>query len=192
MIMRVFKLFFQLVRAYKVNYIINAVIFIAISLLFAFVSVKEQSEYADKKTKVAIFYEEKTQLTEGLTNHLDKYTEVSNVSKKDVDDALYYEIIEVAIFIPNNLEEIALNKLDTIEFQTNLNNAIKMQTVSLQVNKYLNAYRLLYEEDSSLSSDEIIKKIDNIFSNESEAVIPNIDKKDTSGIKFYFNFASYI
>ena len=190
--MRVFKLFFQLVRAYKVNYIINAVIFIAISLLFAFVSVKEQSEYADKKTKVAIFYEEKSELTEGLTKHLDKYTEVSNVSKKDVDDALYYEIIEVAIFIPNNLEEIALNKLDTIEFQTNLNNAIKMQTVSLQVNKYLNAYRLLYEEDSSLSSDEIIKKIDNIFSNESEAVIPNIDKKDTSGIKFYFNFASYI
>ena len=190
--MRVFKLFFQLVRAYKVNYIINAVIFVAISLLFAFVSVKEQSEYADKKTKVAIFYEEKSELTEGLTKHLDKYAEVSNVSKKDVDDALYYEIIEVAIFLPNNLEEIALNKLDTIEFQTNLNNAIKMQTVSLQVNKYLNAYRLLYEEDSSLSSDEIIKKIDNIFSNESEAVIPNSDKKDTSGIKFYFNFASYI
>ena len=115
------------------------------------------------------------------------------------------ERVEISLVDDNNLDKIMVdlskikgvfevtnNKLDAIEFQTNLNNAIKMQTVSLQVNKYLNAYRLLYEEDSSLSSDEIIKKIDNIFSNESEAVIPNIDKKDTSGIKFYFNFASYI
>ena len=190
--MRVFKLFFQLVKAYKVNFIINAVIFIVVSLLFAFVSSKEQGDYADKKTKVAIFYEEKTELTLGLVKHLEKYTDVSNVKQSEVDDSLYYEIIEVAIFLPDNLQEVAINKLDTIEFQTNLNNTIKMQTVSLQVNKYLNAYRLLYEEDNTLSSEEIIAKVDNIFNNQAEAVIPNIDKKDTSGIKFYFNFASYI
>lgn len=81
------------------------------------------------------------------------------------------ERVEISLVDDNNLDKIMVdlskikgvfevtnNKLDTIEFQTNLNNAIKMQTVSLQVNKYLNAYRLLYEEDSSLSSDEIIKK----------------------------------
>ena len=190
--MRVFKLFFQLVRAYKLNFIIYGAVFIGMSLMFVFVTTKEQQDYTELKTKVSIYYDQETPLTTSLVNHLRTYTEVVDLPKNQIDDSLYYEVIEVAIFLPNDLHQVAINNLETIEFQSNLNNAVKTQTVSLQINKYLNSYRLLYEADSSLTEEQITNKLNDILFKRAEAVIPNSDKKDTSGIKFFFNFASYI
>lgn len=205
--MKVFKLFFRLVKS-NIGALISslAVLIISVTIYFS-IPKSSVNKYSESKIAIALKYEQEQpfigdynkneKVNIGLKGYLSNYTDFKTV-KGSIEDALYFGIIVAEVTIPNNIyERISKGYKPEITFKTISNDESKLMTTKRAIDTYLSTFNLVFqkykEEEKILSEQEIVNKTDELLSkNQNEVnVITNIGH-DMVAANLYLNFVSYV
>lgn len=189
--MQVFKLFFQIMRANKINLFMYLIITVAISLLFvksgAMTGLSSRSE--DVKPSIAIYDNSKTAQSEAFVKHLEKYTKVSEISADKLEDALFYRQIAYALYIPEDYaQQVESNQKVFLEKKV-VDNAAGAYLIDQYIDSYLSALQGYYSYMPDASFAQINEFVEKDFSNEVDISIKM--NQDDEQVQMYFNFFGY-
>ncbi len=191
--MTVFKTFFKMAKKYIGNLIMYTAIFLSITLFIANNNEATVENYTGSAVRVAVFDEDNSDLSKGLTDYLNIQHELVTI-ENDLDairDALYIRKAEYVITIPKGFEASVLagseeNLLEVYK----LPGSVTAQFVDLSINSFLNTYGA-YLAGGFTAAEAYDKTLQTIDA-ESEVAFYNKETvNDTPKIHYYYLYLPY-
>lgn len=191
--MTVFKTFFKMAKKYIGNLIMYTAIFLSITLFIANNNEATVENYTGSAVRVAVFDEDNSDLSKGLTDYLNIQHELVTI-ENDLDairDALYIRKAEYVITIPKGFEASVLagseeNLLEVYK----LPGSVTAQFVDLSINSFLNTYGA-YLAGGFTAAEAYDKTLQTIDA-ESEVTFYNKETvNDTPKIHYYYLYLPY-
>lgn len=191
--MTVFKTFFKMAKKYIGNLIMYTAIILSITLFIANNNEATVENYTGSAVRVAVFDEDNSDLSKGLTDYLNIQHELVTI-ENDLDairDALYIRKAEYVITIPKGFEASVLagseeNLLEVYK----LPGSVTAQFVDLSINSFLNTYGA-YLAGGFTAAEAYDKTLQTIDS-ESEVAFYNKETvNDTPKIHYYYLYLPY-
>ena len=126
------------------NFIMYTAIFLSITMFIAQNNINNVESYAGSTVRVAIFDEDNSDLSKGLTTYLDMQHELVTIDK-DLDairDALYIRKAEYVITIPQGFETAVLESISEKNLEVyKLPGSVTAQFVDLSIDTFLSTYK---------------------------------------------------
>lgn len=142
--MTVFKTYFKIAKKHMGNFIMYTAIFLSITMFIAQNNINNVESYAGSTVRVAIFDEDNSDLSKGLTTYLDMQHELVTIDK-DLDairDALYIRKAEYVITIPQGFETAVLENTSEKNLEVyKLPGSVTAQFVDLSIDTFLSTYK---------------------------------------------------
>ncbi|MBR6664670.1 MAG: ABC transporter permease [Lachnospiraceae bacterium] len=142
--MTVFKTYFKIAKKHMGNFIMYTAIFLSITMFIAQNNINNVESYAGSTVRVAIFDEDNSDLSKGLTTYLDMQHELVTIDK-DLDairDALYIRKAEYVITIPQGFETAVLESISEKNLEVyKLPGSVTAQFVDLSIDTFLSTYK---------------------------------------------------
>lgn len=193
--MQIFKTFFKLSKHSIGIMITYTVIFlILLEIMASNRGPSSVSEFTESSINVAIFDNDQSLLSTGLTNYI---TSKHNIVKFDysldtIRDKMYSRAVDYVLIIPENFYEKTLNNEDISLNSYKLPESVSTQFVELQINNFISAYStfLKTEKDASTAYAKTLEAL------EQEATVSIYN--NTSGstslplIHYFYLFLPYI
>lgn len=182
--MIVFKNYFKILRAHKLEFLIYSAIFIVLSLMAYSMGPSDQ---AYEKVEARMYLEDQSNspLSQGLSKYLAKNNQIMEMDKEIVKDKLFYKVISLAVEIPENFEEDRLVQIMQAPSD------IYAAYVKQDIEKYL-SFVETYER-AGYPTEEAIKKVEKDLDTKVQvSLTTESDSNINSGINTYFNFLAYV
>ena len=193
--MQIFKTFFKLSKHSIGIMITYTVIFLVLlEIMASNRGPSSVSEFTESSINVAIFDNDQSLLSIGLTNYI---TSKHNIVKFDysldtIRDKMYSRAVDYVLIIPENFYEKTLNNEDISLNSYKLPESVSTQFVELQINNFISAYStfLKTEKDASAAYAKTLEAL------EQEATVSIYN--NTSGsislplIHYFYLFLPYI
>lgn len=187
--MTVFKVFWKIVKKYKITVILYTVMLI----IFGGISISSGDngfKYTDSKPRIYVVNNDlNNKLTENFISYLNKNSDLIKIKDNKVDDAIFYKDIDYVIYIPELYGSNALNGLNPI-LDIKKNDSYDSALAQLLVEKYIkvqNVYANMYSDENI-----IVDAINNNLNSSIDVDISSsINISKTSKMTSYFNYASY-
>ena len=142
--MTVFKTYFKIAKKHMGNFIMYTAIFLSITMFIAQNNMNSVESFAGTTVRVAIFDEDQSDLSKGLTTYLDMQHELVTIDKNldAIRDALYIRKAEYVITIPQGFETAVLegNSAKNLEVYK-LPGSVTAQFVDLSIDTFLSTYK---------------------------------------------------
>lgn len=201
--MIIFQTFWRIMRRYW--FIVFAYIGMTISLsLINYSNTNNQTTYTDTKPQITVINQSPNlPLTQNFLNYLDKNANLINLSESEITDALFYQRIDLALFLPSNLEtqilsgqKITLNYRASGNYSAELAKNLVARFFELQNSELsvLHSSTSTTSNPQTLSDSQLQTLITNLNQKLETNITVNITAKHTSTlnkITSFYNFASY-
>ena len=191
--MTVFKTFFKMAKKYIGNLIMYTAIFLSITLFIANNNEATIENYTGSAVRVAVFDEDNSDLSKGLTAYLDIQHDLVSI-ENDLDairDALYIRRAEYVITIPQGFEASVLagsqeNLLEVYK----LPGSVTAQFVDLSINSFLNTYGAYLA--GGFTAAEAYEKTLQTIDTQSEVTFYNRETlNETPKVHYYYVYLPY-
>ena len=191
--MKVFKLYLKLVWTSKTILIIYLGIFVGLAFLFFSSNTTTEVGFENQKINIAIINEdENSDLINGLKDHLSSYATYVDVKKEEIDDAIFFEQIVVAIIIPENFTEDFINdNSPEIIRKSTPDETRPTYTVNNAINKYLNLVNV-YKTNTHRDLPTILKLVNVDLKTEADANVLQIQDTALESSRYFYNYSAYI
>ena len=186
--MIVFKTVLKVINRLKGMLILYTVILVAISLMNQFNSKGTVITYQETKPNIAIYNEDDNILAKEFINYLDKHTNIKEISKDKIDDALFYRDISYVLYIDSNFSSdiLAGNKVSLDYKSTGDYNS---SYTEMLIDKYVKVASIYKDYYSDL---ELTKNIEDTVSKEIKVNLSTkLDVDSLSYATAYFNYLNY-
>lgn len=206
--MRVFKLFFEMIKA-NIGAVISsmALIIFSVIIYFAVDLGSATNTYEEAKVDLALNieeaspligeYDEKANIKTGLVGYLANYVNYKDVGD-NLEDAMYFAIVNGELRLPSKMyEKIVAGEQVEVEFYTIFADESVFAPVKQAINNYLSTFELIYNENNALGLDvsEVsvaAKTLEMLSENINDVIVHRQIDEDTFSTDAYFNFASYV
>ena len=162
--MRVFKLFFKMIKA-NIGAVISsmALIIFSVIIYFAVDLGSATNTYEEAKVDLALNieeaspligeYDEKANIKTGLVGYLANYVNYKDVGD-NLEDAMYFAIVNGELRLPSKMyEKIVAGEQVEVEFYTIFADESVFAPVKQAINNYLSTFELIYNENNALGLD---------------------------------------
>lgn len=195
--MRVFKLYFKILK----KSIPNLLIYIGILVLFTImltINFKSSSDntFTDIKVRTALINHDKDSLLlKEFKNYLEKssdFIEIDN-TKKSMQDALFFRNVSYIISIPEGFTEDFLDGKDPIINKYTLPDSSTNHKVDLAINNFLNTGRVYINNLENISEGELVKVISKDLDVNIDGVLYSKEGNgvDNTPMVTYYNYLVY-
>lgn len=201
--MIIFQTFWHIMRRYW--FIVFAYISMTISLsLINYSNISSQATYTDIKPQITVINQSPNfPLTQNFLNYLDKNANLINLSESEITDALFYQRINLALFLPSDLEtQILSGQKITLDYRASGNYSaelaknlvarfFELQSSELSV---LHNSKSTLPNPQTLSDSQLQTLITNLNQKLETNVTVNLTAKHTTALNkvtSFYNFASY-
>lgn len=196
--MPVFKLCMKIFLKNWISISIYIVIFLAIAITISMNSMSEQkksSSFSQEKAKIALISEEKTPLTEGFRQELEKSSDFVKLPDRTeaLQDALFFRNVTYILRIPKGFTEDVLNGGSMQMEKTVVPNSTENAYVDINVNQYWNLARIYAKYEPGASQQQLVKQLKTNLSGSTPVTIRAHERAKTSNSfsMYYFNFLAY-
>lgn len=142
--MTVFKTYFKIAKKHMGNLIMYTAIFLSITMFIAQNNMSSVESYSGATVRIAIFDEDNSEVSKGLTTYLGIQHELVSL-EKDLDtirDALYIRKAEYVITIPKGFEESVLAGTEDHQLEVyKIPGSVTAQFVDLSIDTFLSTYK---------------------------------------------------
>ena len=187
--MIVFKTFIKIIKKYKGTIIL----YTTMLLIFGTINMSSNSintTFTSTKPDIAIVNnDENVGLTKNLIDYLSVNTNVKNIDKENIDDALFYRDINYIIYIPKDYrKDILAGKKVNIDIKTTKD--YNSYIADILIKKYIKIQDMYI--NGTNNEKELINLINRALeSNINVEVKSNNNTNELNNLTKYFNFASY-
>lgn len=187
--MIVFKTFIKIIKKYKGTIIL----YTTMLLIFGTINMSSNSintTFTSTKPDIAIVNnDENIGLTKNLIDYLSVNTNVKNIDKENIDDALFYRDINYIIYIPKDYrKDILAGKKVNIDIKTTKD--YNSYIADILIKKYIKIQDMYI--NGTNNEKELINLINRALeSNINVEVKSNNNTNELNNLTKYFNFASY-
>ena len=189
--MTVFKTYFKIAKKHMGNLIMYTAIFLTITMFIAQNNINNVESFAGSTVRVAIYDEDHSDLSKGLTTYLDIQHELVNIDQdlNAIRDALYIRKAEYVITIPQGFEASVLagatdNNLEVYK----LPGSVTAQFVDLSIDTFLSTYRA-YLAGGFTSTEAYTKTLETI---DAQSTVSFYNKKGGTTLPAIHYFYIYI
>jgi ABC-2 type transport system permease protein len=161
--MRVYKLYFKLLKKAIPTLLVYIGVFLAITIM-ATLSFQGNTDgiFEDTKVRTAfINHDEDTLLLRGFKSYLGKSSEFIEIdeSQKAMQDALFFREVTYILSIPKGFTEDFLNGKDPSFKSYTVPDSATNHNVDMAVNTFLNTARVYRNNIENISAEELVGKI---------------------------------
>lgn len=189
--MTIFKTFIKVLNKYKVTIIMYSVILI----FFAGFNMKSNDNnvnFVASTPDILIINEDVEEgITKDLINYLKENSNIKDIANDNeaIDDAIFYRDVNYVIYIPNNFREYFLDKKNP-EIEVKSTGDYNASLAEMMLKKYLKLANIYNK--SNLTEEEIIRKVNETISTESEIELTTkLDTDLLTKVSTYYNFTNY-
>ncbi|MDD3219294.1 MAG: ABC transporter permease [Lachnospiraceae bacterium] len=190
--MTVFKGYMKITKR-NIGFILMYVaIFLGVSIAMqASASKNEGSSYAAEKLDIAVVDEDGGMLAKGLENYLKQYHEVSYMENDEgiMQEAIYYENVDLIIRIPVDFEENCLEKGEELKV-TKVPGTYNSIYAQQQINTFLNEVKTYMA--AGYSMEDGLEKIAAQKPSEVNLIDLNGNSGQMPGYAYMFRYAPYM
>lgn len=183
--MNIFKNYFRIIWHKKFMIFSYTFIFVILSIFFAKSKTSDVSDFTAAKMNVFVEDNSNSEISKALVDYIGKYEDIDQkVKKENVDDELFYQVIDASVIIPKDFEN---NR--KIEFKS-APQSMTALLVKERINEFLNKvdkYEIL-GQDTKAALESSIKDLDT-------KINVSLLKKDSTNYgtaNFYFNFLNFL
>lgn len=190
--MTVFRVYWKIVYKNLASISITFIVFLILCFLFVETDPKQSYEFEPTKTTVTIINKDAdNELLNGLTEYLTNYANFKDIEEKNIEDALYYRDIYLAIIIPEGFTDSFLAGEEARIIEKSVPDVANTVAIKLAINNYFNTVRL-YLNHTDESIDEIIPDV--ITDLEKSINVEKTSKEEQRPVEaaYYYNYLSYI
>lgn len=190
--MRVFKVYLKIFYKNIVSIVITFVAFVIICLLFIRSNPKETYGFQPTKTYVTVINKDAdTDLLNGLKKYLDNFAYFRNVEEKNIEDALYYREIYIALIIPEGFTAKFLAGEEVSLIEKSVPDAAHTVATKRAINKYLHTVKVYLNNTDETVSEVIPAVIDDLKKSiEIEKTVQEANAPVE--VAFYYNYLTYL
>ena len=195
--MKVFSLYFKIIKKHMGQISIYLVVFLALSILISSNSqVNEISTFAQEKSRVALInQDEDTAIINGLKEYLGKFCEFIDIpaEQEKLQDALFYRDVENIIRIPANFSKDYMDKKSVKIDRTTVPDSSKSIYTDMMINSYLNTAKFYIEANPGISQEDLVAMVKKDMDTETKVEIQSfgVAQKENTKLNNYFNFLAY-
>lgn len=190
--MKVFKLYFQIIIKKVSSIIAYVVAFMLIISLFAGANTSSTSEFEVSKVSMAVInHDEDTELITHMLTYLEQYAWFVEVEEHQIQDALYFREIYVAIIIPEGFTESYLAGEAVTIGEASIPDAATSISPLHILNRYLHLIRV-YQEKLDGSLLEILDAVQSDLSHEVSATRTTSSNNRLYVVEAFYNYLSYL
>lgn len=191
--MTVFKTYFKIAKKHMGNLIMYTAIFLSITMFIAQNNMSSVESYSGATVRIAIFDEDNSEVSKGLTTYLGIQHELVSL-EKDLDairDALYIRKAEYVITIPKGFEESVLTGAEAHQLEVyKIPGSVTAQFVDLSIDTFLSTYKA-YLAGGFTGAEAYDKTLQTIAS-QSEVSFYNEESSNTlPGIHYFYVYMPY-
>lgn len=191
--MKVFSLYFKIVKKNLGIILTYFGIFMAISFIFANSPSSVSTEFKESKTNIVfINNDEETALIKNLEENLKKYAVFKEVNEKDFDDALYFSEITHVIIIPKGFTNDFYNGLDPKIETKKLEDRVYNITIETVINKYLNLVKTYKKNIPNIDERVMFENISSDLQKQIDTNKLHVSNNELEYANFYFSYFNYI
>lgn len=187
--MTVFSSFWKVVNKYKGIVILYSVILLVFGGLNMKTSDKNLSFVNSKPDVLIVNLDKESVLANNFINYFKEYSNIKDIDKENLDDALFYRDVNYIIYIPEGYTDKLLNG-ENVLFDVKSTGDYNSTLAQMYLTKYLkvqNAYA-----KSNAREKELVQLINKSLKDDTEVLlVSDVDISKTSNMTLYFNFASY-
>lgn len=185
--MIVFSTFLKIIKKYYGLILLYLVIFTIFSVIFASTN-KQNNVFTAKKPNIAIVNMEDSPLMKSFLTYIKKNSNIVEIAKEDLKDALFNRKVDLILNIPDNFSNDFLNnKNPEIKFER-VPDSYSSTYALMYLNRYLNLANLY--NINNISEEKLIGYIEKDLKEESEVVF--IQKAENNYTANYlYNFSNY-
>lgn len=188
--MKAFKLFFQLAKSNKLGIIINVTMMFVMVIIYVNYPTNQQTDFSNQTFNVSYHIENESNLTQGLKNHLKSYVREETIKESELNDAHYYQIVNLSIIIQGNLEVDLLNGNPQISIYSRNAEEFISAPVETEIQSYLNYYKALISVGKS--EDEALLLASKLSDPQLNIEMVKPANEERVVLSLLFNFMSYV
>lgn len=189
--MTVFKTFLKVLNKCKVTIIMYTIILIGFGGFNMQTSDNSTNFVASKPDIFIVNQDEENSITKNLVEYIKNNSNIIDIQNDEeaINDAVFYRDVNYVIYIPENYgKDFMEGKNPNIEIKSTGDYQSSFAEMLLQ--RYIKVANLY--QDNISTEDELISKINDMISKETEIEITSkLDTDMLSKATFYYNFASY-
>ena len=191
--MTVFKTYFKIAKKHMGNLIMYTAIFLSITMFIAQNNMSSVESYSGATVRIAIFDEDNSEVSKGLTTYLGIQHELVSL-EKDLDairDALYIRKAEYVITIPKGFEESVLTGTEDNQLEVYKSpGSVTAQFVDLSIDTFLSTYKAYLA--GGFTGTEAYDKTLQTIASQSEVSFYNEEASNTlPGIHYFYVYLPY-
>lgn len=205
--MKIFKLFFSLVNAYRVRVLVNIVLLFAlyIPLNLAYTSNLDATFDQIPGKFGLINHEPENQVANHFVDYLEEQAEVVEIPDKaeDIADALYYKEANYIIEIPTGFGDALLANETLVPLKKTVGPEASEETYAdIIIENYIKSFQIvnatgLAEDDGSAGLDQLLTEVDQVVADGSDiqtstATETNLDASTIGFGMSFTHIASYL
>src|SRR5690554_5316501 len=161
--MRVYKLYFKLLKKAIPTLLVYIGVFLAITIMTTLSSQGNSNDvFQETKVRTAfINHDEDSPLLQGFKSYLGKSTEFIEIdeSQETMQDALFFREVTYILTIPKGFTEDFLNGKDPSFISYTVPDSATNHNVDMAVNTFLNTARVYRNNIENISAEELVGKI---------------------------------
>ena len=190
--MRVFNLYLRLLKSYIVVVIIYVSIFLGLALVFFQSGSAGTVGFSNVRIPISFSSEDDSELVESLKSYINNYAYYVDVDEDMIDDAIYFEEVLLAVYIPERFtDEIINGGNPEIKKISNPKKEYALVTVSNAINSYLNLVTL-YINNTEMNLTQVLENVEKDLANQVEAELMVENDNLLYDMPYFFNYLSYI
>ncbi|MCR1899477.1 ABC transporter permease [Irregularibacter muris] len=194
--MRVYKLYFKLLKRALPTLLVYIVIFLAMTLLFT-TNMQETngSIFEESKVRMALInHDEESILLQAFKSYLEENSELVEIeeSKEGMQDALFFRDVTYILTIPQGFTKDFFQGKDPVLEKYTVPDSAANHTVDLMVNNYFNTGKI-YRNIENIREKELVEKIIQDLDVQVKVDLYSVEAKavDNTPQIFYYNYLVY-
>lgn len=195
--MKVFKLYFKLLRKSIPTLLVYIGIFLLITIMFT-LSMKDTTSTIFEETKVRtafINYDENSSLLREFKSYLGNSSEFIEIDEdiEGMQDALFFREVTYILTIPKGFTEDFLRGKDPSFKKYTVPDSATNHNVDMAVNNFLNTARVYRNNIENITEEALVEKItqDLDIQVNVDLYSGKVEKEDNSLQVFYYNYLVY-
>jgi ABC-2 type transport system permease protein len=198
--MRVFNVYFKILKTQKTAILIYAAIFLALTILMSTTYINdEMDQFSVQKVNALVVNEDgQNEFLDGFLNYLENYVTYVEVEDNEETrkDALFYRKVEYILTIPKGFTEAFLSGEETTMSKEVIPDSMEAVAVDHAVDNYMNSAKVYLKHIPDIGQQELNQYVRRNLSNETKVSfdITRQDEKRSSDEfnNYYFNYLGYV
>ncbi|MFY9422515.1 MAG: ABC transporter permease [Bacilli bacterium] len=188
--MTVFRLYWRIFWKNSVIALIYFMVFIVLGLIQVQNYPEDEFSFSIVKTKIVFVDRDNTEITQGLKSYLEKYAIYKDIEEGKIEEALFYNEIELYVEIPEGFTEaLKEGEILPIGIKTG-SQAPRAHIITRTIQKY--SHLAYVHINNGQDSEALVSKLRDLL--DREAVVSEVGRAgaDLSESVYYFNYMAYL